>query len=395
MAEQLPIWQESGVEPPALLKTNGWQPGMKPSAQHMNWLFNRIYKCIEEIQVGGGTEELEQELANLQLAFEEHLTAKATVNEVGHVQLSNLINGISSTKAATEKAVSDAIKNVQIWGQNAIAHDLAVDPNVATDSYILTNHSNSPGQNLYWHIQTYFFANKTGNKAQIAIAYNGTTSQIQTRHLYGTTWTPWRAFVYGDMVNVPWGIAGLDGTGKLSPSAFPSTVDAFKLLYDIDFSTYPLPSLEVANLSTYKKLRLIGKQIRSSDATTRNLQIWLDNVNVNSGTFYSGTQLVNGTVGGASHLIPSLTIGGTTGGGGLAEFIVDIDVETNVAPRYRANSQVFNYLGNTQGAYQVFGTFNRGGSNPMPINTINLLLQNSVGVERMTSGKFEVWGVLR
>ena len=76
MAEQLPIWQDPGVEPPALLKTNGWQPGMKPSAQHMNWLFNRIYKCLEEIQAGGGTEELEQELAELQLAFATHLADK-------------------------------------------------------------------------------------------------------------------------------------------------------------------------------------------------------------------------------------------------------------------------------------------------------------------------------
>lgn len=73
MAEQLPTWQAPGVEPPSSLVTNGWQPGMKPSAQHMNWLFNRIYKCLEEIQAGGGTEELEQELATLQQALATHL----------------------------------------------------------------------------------------------------------------------------------------------------------------------------------------------------------------------------------------------------------------------------------------------------------------------------------
>ncbi|MED1904940.1 hypothetical protein P4V38_03040, partial [Cytobacillus firmus] len=66
MAEQLPKWDAVGVEPPAVLKTDGWQPGMKPSAQHMNWLFNRIYKCLEEIQLNGGTEEIQQELAALQ-----------------------------------------------------------------------------------------------------------------------------------------------------------------------------------------------------------------------------------------------------------------------------------------------------------------------------------------
>lgn len=73
MAEQLPFWQDPGVEPPDLLKTNGWQPGMKPSAQHMNWLFNRIYKCIAEIQAGSGTKELEQELVALKLSLGKHL----------------------------------------------------------------------------------------------------------------------------------------------------------------------------------------------------------------------------------------------------------------------------------------------------------------------------------
>ena len=42
MPEQLPIWRAPGVEPPEELKSNGWQPGMKPSAQHMNWLFNQL-----------------------------------------------------------------------------------------------------------------------------------------------------------------------------------------------------------------------------------------------------------------------------------------------------------------------------------------------------------------
>ena len=42
MPEQLPIWRNEGIEPPESLKTSGWEPGMKPSAQHMNWLFNQL-----------------------------------------------------------------------------------------------------------------------------------------------------------------------------------------------------------------------------------------------------------------------------------------------------------------------------------------------------------------
>lgn len=105
MAEQLPIWQDPGVEPPSLLKTNGWQPGMKPSAQHMNWLFNRIYKCLEEIQAGGGTEELEQELADLQQTLTTHLADDASTTKKGHVQLSDTTNSTSTILAATANAV--------------------------------------------------------------------------------------------------------------------------------------------------------------------------------------------------------------------------------------------------------------------------------------------------
>ncbi|AJK87693.1 MULTISPECIES: hypothetical protein [Lysinibacillus] len=53
MPEQLPEWNATGVEPPQSLKDSGWQPGMKPSAQHMNWLLNRAFKCIEELQQAG------------------------------------------------------------------------------------------------------------------------------------------------------------------------------------------------------------------------------------------------------------------------------------------------------------------------------------------------------
>lgn len=113
MAEQLPTWLEPGVEPPEVLKTNGWQPGMKPSAQHMNWLLNRIYKCIEEIQAGGGTEELKQELADLQQEFATlqqelttHTAEDASLTKKGHVQLSNATNSTSETTAPTSKALA-------------------------------------------------------------------------------------------------------------------------------------------------------------------------------------------------------------------------------------------------------------------------------------------------
>lgn len=63
MAEQqLPVWNSKGVEPPANLQREGWQPGVKPPAQYFDWLFNRAYECLEELQAI--TEALETNKAN-------------------------------------------------------------------------------------------------------------------------------------------------------------------------------------------------------------------------------------------------------------------------------------------------------------------------------------------
>lgn len=47
--EQLPRWDDEGVEPPDSKKTNGWDAGDKPPAPYFNWIFNRIYKVFQEL----------------------------------------------------------------------------------------------------------------------------------------------------------------------------------------------------------------------------------------------------------------------------------------------------------------------------------------------------------
>lgn len=48
--EKLPEWMNAGAEPPVQKKTDGWQTAEKPPAGWFNWLFNRAYKCLEEIR---------------------------------------------------------------------------------------------------------------------------------------------------------------------------------------------------------------------------------------------------------------------------------------------------------------------------------------------------------
>ena len=287
MAEQLPIWQDFGVEPPDLLKTNGWQPGMKPSAQHMNWLFNRIYKCLEEIQAGGGTEELEQELADLQLAFEEHLTEKASLNGVGHVQLSNLINGTSQTKAATEKAVSDVLANVISWARNKyVEGTLQTDPNTTNLSLILVQgHPNAPTGGI-WYIMTNIYQ-PTDSKSQIAVSYNKDYGRgMYWRDSFGGVWQPWVKLVDMSMINVPNGVLGLDANGQFPEGLMKGTM---KKISTTNLTTGNIVSF--ANLGAYKKLRFILKDVKFAENVAAYIYL-----NINDDTLGSitGSLLTNG-----------------------------------------------------------------------------------------------------
>jgi hypothetical protein len=74
---------------------------------------------------------------------------------------------------------------------NGISTGSTADPNTTTTSYILTNHANSPGNGVYWHILTFFYSSKSSNKGQIAVTYNGAVPRLMIRHIYGSTWTEW------------------------------------------------------------------------------------------------------------------------------------------------------------------------------------------------------------
>lgn len=47
---QSPEWNAKGTEPPASLKTNGFEPGYKPPAAYFNWFWHRVSACLKELQ---------------------------------------------------------------------------------------------------------------------------------------------------------------------------------------------------------------------------------------------------------------------------------------------------------------------------------------------------------
>lgn len=52
--KQLPEWRAPGVEPPQSLKEGGWKAGVKPPADYFNWLQNKAFQVLEELQLKAG-----------------------------------------------------------------------------------------------------------------------------------------------------------------------------------------------------------------------------------------------------------------------------------------------------------------------------------------------------
>lgn len=52
--EQLPQWENEGTQPPQSKRVEGWLPNEKPPASWFNWLLNRTYKALKELQEKAG-----------------------------------------------------------------------------------------------------------------------------------------------------------------------------------------------------------------------------------------------------------------------------------------------------------------------------------------------------
>lgn len=91
----------------------------------------------------------------------------------------------------TESEIDDKLKGYR----NVIAFYETgggkTDPNTTEHSYILTSHVNAPLSGAgFWHIQTFFYASVTDNRAQIAQSYTG-EPRLYIRHFINGEWTNW------------------------------------------------------------------------------------------------------------------------------------------------------------------------------------------------------------
>lgn len=182
-----------------------------------------VLKALQDAISSGASE---QDLKELRDALATHISEIATLTKVGHVMLSNLINGSSDTKAATELAVKNAIAHVKAWGRSKITEgSLQTDPNITDLSLILVQgHPNAPTGGI-WYISTFFYyADPSNAKSQIAVSYNKDYGRgMYWRDCFGGVWQPWVKILDSTMINVPNGVVGLDASGKL-PTGIGSNI---------------------------------------------------------------------------------------------------------------------------------------------------------------------------
>ncbi|MCK1998936.1 pyocin knob domain-containing protein [Psychrobacillus psychrodurans] len=356
-----------------------------------------VLKALQDAISSGVSE---QDLKEVRDALAMHLTVMASPTEGGHVQLSNLYNGTSDKKAVTEKALNDfrlflAKMGFAESGQ-AVANDTDIDTLTKQGLYKIGTTAGNINVAKGLPSGTYHLlvmADAT-TVVQLFVGINvENANKILHRTRNAGAWSSMVTGLDSSMRNVANGFVGLDGNGNLPASL---GVENYKLLYSVDFASNPIHSVEVGNLSGYKKLRLIGKKLKSIDPNGRNIYIYINGIPYNAPSSYTGSTMVNGQFTSAAGVIPGVSVGGPVASQtSTAEFIVDLESIINVAPKFQGYSQALNYAGNTQGAYFTFGSFVNGGLTTSTINSVTLLLYLSSGVERFTSGTYEIWGVPR
>ena len=110
-------------------------------------------------------------------------------------------NAKETTSGAQTKADA-ALNAAKAYAVNMMANGSTSDPNLTLDGYMLTNHANSPGLGLYWHIDTRFFSSvsTSSNRAQIAHAYNSSLPRTFIRNYYSSYgWSVWKELADTDL----------------------------------------------------------------------------------------------------------------------------------------------------------------------------------------------------
>ena len=122
--KQLPEWNDIGTEPPQSKKDTGWEEREKPPAQWFNWLQNRTYEALKELQEKSA---LKTDLENIEVPV------KSVNNKTGDVNLTAddiPVENINFTAENINGALTELFTNVSN-GKSLIGGAITdVDPDV-------------------------------------------------------------------------------------------------------------------------------------------------------------------------------------------------------------------------------------------------------------------------
>ncbi|WP_214810958.1 pyocin knob domain-containing protein [Exiguobacterium sp. s127] len=113
------------------------------------------------------------------------------------------------TPTGAQTKADAALNAAKAYAVNMATTGTTTDPNATLEGYILTNHVNSPGLGLYWHIETRFYSSvsATANRSQTAQAYNSSNPRLFIRNYYSSYgWSAWNELAHTDLAT-----SALDG----------------------------------------------------------------------------------------------------------------------------------------------------------------------------------------
>lgn len=133
-------------------------------------------------------------------------TADNYIRPTTPAQAMSILGAVPSSRTINGKGLSSNIAlnfgDVGAVNDLAIYEGSSIDPNTTQHPYVLTGHANAPVGGIFWHIRTYFYSSKTGNRAQQAIEYNPTNRhdpRMFIRTNFSGVWGDWKELGGGSM----------------------------------------------------------------------------------------------------------------------------------------------------------------------------------------------------
>jgi len=150
----LPEWNEIGTEPNQTKKDAGWQAGEKPPADWFNWLFNRTYESLIEVDSNANTLDDRVTIAEGDIAIAEN--ELNVIDSNGDGKVDNADNADNATNVTSTYKDNDIDTNADGKVDNADNADYAVNADNALNAEFAESADKLSGNTLT-QIQDMFY----------------------------------------------------------------------------------------------------------------------------------------------------------------------------------------------------------------------------------------------